>query len=151
MQEASMQSEGPPLSENERIAANRAAIFAALLAERVGRAVVSYTGFADSGGPEGVRFEMSDGATLDEGAVALQYSESSRWVDGAWQSAIKQEDRPLQDAASDLAMELVEQQFGGWDVGDGAEGDVIFDATDGSVTIEHRAYFTDYEYNEVRL
>lgn len=139
------------LSEDERIAANRAAIFAALTADEVLRAIASYTGSGDDGGPEGVRFELPDGGTLDEIPSAPQYRAASSWADGAWHSKLVLEDKSLEDAITDLAMEIVERHFGGWENGDGASGEVVFDATDGSVVIEHRAYFIDSEYSEVRL
>lgn len=149
--QAPMQPDGRVASEDDRIAANRAAIFTALLADGVLRAVVSYTGTGDSGGPEDVRFEMPGGALLDEVPMAPQYKDSSQWLDGAWQSAMLLEDQPLDDAITDLAMELLDRHYGSWEDGDGGSGEVVFDATDGSVVIEHRAYFIDSEYSEVRL
>lgn len=145
-----LQSDGPALSENERFAANRTAIYAELRANGVARALASYTGSGDSGGPEGVRFEMPEGGALDDIPEVPQYRESSLWADGAWHSTTVLEDKPLDDAISDLAMDLVEKHFGGWEDGDGASGEVVFDATDGSLVIEHRAYFTDSDYHEVR-
>ena len=148
----SMQAEGAPPSEEERIAANRAAIFAALRDEGVLRAAVSYTGSGDSGGPEGVRFEMPDGPReLDEMPSAPQYMMSSQYVDSVWQNTTSLTDRLLNDALTDFAMEAVEQHFGGWEDGDGASGEVVFDATAATVVIEHNSYFTDSEYSEVRV
>lgn len=151
----SMQAVGTPPSEEEeeeRIAANRAAIFAALRDDGVLRAVVSYTGIGDSGGPEGVRFEMPDGrSALDEMPMASQHVVSSQYVEGAWQSTVSLADRPLDDAITDFAMDAVEQHFGGWENGDGASGEVVFDATAATVVIEHNSYFTDSEYSEVRV
>lgn len=147
----SEQCESALLSEEQRIAANRAAIFDVLRAEGVLRAVASYCGSGDSGGPEGVRFELPDGRTLDEVPEVPQYREASHWSDGAWHSRMALEERELEDAIADLAMEVVERHYGGWEDGDGASGEVTFDATDGSVLIGHRAYFTDSDYSEVRL
>lgn len=147
-----MQAEGTPPSEEERIAANRAAIFAALRDDGVLRAVVSYTGIGDSGGPEGVRFEMPDGPIeLDEMPIARQYVVTCQYVDGAWQNTTRLADRPLDDALTDFAMDAVEQHFGGWEDGDGASGEVVFDATASTVVIEHHSYFTDSNYSEVRV
>lgn len=148
---ASEQSKSSVLSAEERVAANRTAIFQELRDNGVLRAVVSYTGSGDSGGPEGVRFEMPDGGKLDEIPSVPQYIESCKWIDGAWQTTTTLEDRQLDDALTDFAMDIVERHFGGWEDGDGASGEVIFDATDGSVGAEHNAYFTDSQYHEVRL
>jgi len=140
------------LSEEERIAANRTAIFTALRDDGLLRAVVSYTGSGDSGGPEGVRFEKPDGpCQLDEIPMAPQYVESSQYVDGAWRTTVSLTDRPLDDALADFAMEALEQHFGGWENEDGASGEVVFDATASTVVIEHNSYFTDSEYSEVRV
>jgi hypothetical protein len=148
----SMQAEGTSPSEEERIVANRAAIFAVLRDEGVLRAAVSYTGSGDSGGPEGVRFEMPDGPReLDEMPSAPQYVVSSQYFNGAWQNTTSLTDRLLDDALTDFAMDAVEQHFGGWEDGDGASGEVVFDATAATVVIEHNSYFTDSEYSEIRL
>ena len=148
----SIQTEGAPLSEEERIAANRTAIFSALRDEGVLRAAVSYTGSGDSGGPDGVRFEMPDGPReLDEMPMAPQYVESSQYVDGAWQTTVSLDDRPLDDALTDFAMDAVEQYFGGWENESGASGEVVFDATASTVVIEHNSYFIDSEYSEIRV
>lgn len=147
-----MQTGGSQPSEEERIAANRAALFAALRDDGILRAVVSYTGLGDSGGPEGVRFEMPDGSReLDEMPSAPQHVVSSQYVDGAWQNTTSLTDRLLDDALTDFAMDAVEQHFGGWENGDGASGDVVFDATAATVIIEHNSYFTDSDYSEVRV
>lgn len=144
-------SAGTLLSEEQRTVANRAAIFTALRDDGVLRAIVGYSGSGDSGGTEGVRFEMPDGGTLTEIAMAPQYRQSSQWRDGAWQTTVSLEDKPLEDALTDFAMDAVDQHYGGWEDNDGASGEVVFDATDGTIVIEHRAYFTDSEYSEVRL
>ena len=81
----SIQTEGAPLSEEERIAANRAAIFSALRDEGVLRAAVSYTGSGDSGGPDGVRFEMPDGPRELDCSIKQQVRVST-WVRFRWKS-----------------------------------------------------------------
>jgi hypothetical protein len=147
-----MQAEGTPLSQEERVIANRTAIFAALRDEGVLRAVVSYTGSGDSGGPEGVRFEMPTGPVqLNEMPMAPQYVASNQYVSGAWQTTASLTDTPLDDAITDFAMDAVEQHFGGWEDGEGASGEVFFDATADTVVIEHNSYFTDSDYSEVRV
>lgn len=148
----SMPTEGTQPSEEERIAANRAAIFAALRDDGVLRAVVSYTGSGDDGGSEGVRFETATGLRgLDEMPVAPQYVVSSRYVESAWQTTVSLAEMPLNDAITDFAMDSVEQHFGGWENGDGASGEVVFDATAATVVIEHDSYFTDSEHSEIRV
>jgi hypothetical protein len=77
--------------------------------------------------------------------------ESNQWEGGAWHSTVVLTDRPLDDALTDFAMDLVESHFGGWENNDGASGEVVFDATNGRVVIEHRAYFLDSEYSEIEL
>ena len=145
------QRESAPLSAPQRIAANRAAIFDALRADGVARAVASYNGSGDNGGPEGVQYELPDGRTLEPIPEVLQYRETCEWSGGTWQMTVTLKDWPLDDAITDVAMELVDEHFGGWENGDGASGEVVFDTADGSVVIEHRAYFTDSDYQEVRL
>lgn len=148
----SIQTEGAPLSEEERIAANRATIFSALRDEGVLRAAVSYTGSGDSGGPDGVRFEMPDGPReLDEMPMAPQYVESHQYVDGAWQTTVSLTDRPLDDALTDFATDAVEEHFAGWADGEGASGEVVFDATASTITIEHNSYFIRSDYFEVSV
>ena len=146
----SMQTDGTTLSEGERAAANRAAIFAALRAAGACRATVSYMGVGDSGGPEGVKFEMPDGHSEPVPLpMVAQHVGTSRYVDGAWQTTFDLADQPLDEALIDFAMEAVEQHFGGWENGDGASGEVAFDAEDSTVTIEHNTYFTDSEFSKV--
>ncbi len=148
----SIQTESAQPSEEERIAANRTAIFSALRDEGVLRAAVTYTGSGDSGGPEGVRFEMPDGPQkLDEMPMAPQYVVSCQYVNSAWRNTTSLDDRPLDDALTDFAMDAVEQHFGGWENEDGASGEVVFDATASTVVIEHNSYFIDSEYSETRV
>ncbi len=148
----SIQAEGTPLSEEERAVANRMAIFTALRNDGVLRAVVSYAGSGDSGGPEGVRFEMPTGPVqLKEMPMAPQYVASNQYASGAWQNRVSLTERPLDDAIIDFAMDAVEQHFGGWEDGEGASGEVVFNATADTVVIEHDSYFTDSDHSEIRV
>lgn len=146
-----MQTGGAPLTDEQRIATDREAIFVALRAAGVQRAVASYCGSGDEGGPDGVRFELPDDGTLEDNLTVLQHRTDHQWIKEAWQASTELEVRSLDDAITDLAMELVEQHNGGWEDNDGASGEVTFDTADGSVVIEHNAYYIDSDRSEVRL
>lgn len=123
----------------------RSKLFEVLAAAGLRRATVSYCGSGDSGGPEGVVFEQSDSTTLVPIPTLSLRRLSANYVDGQWRQHVTQTDYRLDDALTDLAMALVDELHRGWEDGDGASGEVIFDVQDEKVLIQHNAYFTDSE------
>lgn len=121
----------------------RSTLFAVLTEAGVDRATVSYCGSGDSGGPEDVVFERSDGTTLAPMPSLSLRRFSANYVDGQWRQHVVQASCRLDDALTDLAMALVDELHRGWEDGDGASGEVIFDVQDEKVRVHHNAYYTE--------
>lgn len=132
-------------SDEQLRAETRSALFQFLAAAGMRRATVSYCGSGDSGGAEGVAFERPDGTQLDPMPSLSLRQLTANYVDGQWRQHLIHAECRLDDALTDLAMALVDDLHGGWEDGDGASGEVVFDVQDAKVLIQHNAYFTDSE------
>ena len=142
MNDLTVQEGGLPSHEQLRTE-TLSALFELLAAAGLHRATVSYCGTGDSGGPEGVSFERPDGSALEPMPCLSLRQFADNYVDGQWRQHIIQAEYRLDDALTDLAMALVEELHSGWEDGDGASGEVIFDVQDAKVLVQHNAYFTD--------
>ncbi len=139
------------LQPTTRMEQNKALLLQALKATGAVQATVSYSGSGDEGGAENVEARGADGAPLDLGGSVSQFVEHSHYADGRWQSAVADEERPLDDALLDFAMEAVNAHHGGWENNDGGAGEVIFDCTSDSVRLEHKDYYIESVCTETTL
>ncbi|WP_298434990.1 DUF6878 family protein [Ottowia sp.] len=139
------------LQPTTRMEQNKALLLETLKAAGAVHATVSYSGGGDEGSAESVEARGVDGTPIDLSGSVSQFVEHSHYADGRWQSAVAEEERPLDDALLDFAMEAVDAHHGGWENNDGGAGEVIFDCTSGSVRLEHRDYYTESIYTETTL
>ena len=51
----------------------------------------------------------------------------------------------ISDAVESLAYDVLEKTHCGWENGDGAYGDVIFDVAEGAITLDYNERFTASE------
>ncbi len=141
----------PEPSSEEYRDRNKALLLAALRTAGATRATVGYSGGGDEGFANEVTAFNADGALIDLLGTVSVFAERSRFVDGQWQTSVVQKEYPLDDALSDFAMEAVDDHHRGWENGDGAAGEVVFDCVAGSVRIEHNSYYTESDYTETEL
>lgn len=140
-----------PLSAQERMARNKKSLLDALKRAGAVRATVGYSGGGDEGFANEAAGFGADSTPVDLSDSLSVFIEHSHFLNGQWQSAVVQEERPLDDALSDFAMEAVEGRHGGWENGDGGAGEVVFDCASEQVRIEHNDYYTESDYTETTL
>ena len=147
--------EAPPapfsLDENSVLARNKAILLDTLAQRGVCSATVTYSGVGDSGSIESMTFEIAKGPALDESAVITVLAQRSQFEDGEWHQTVIEEAVPIEQALRDFADEAIDLVHDGWEEGEGASGNVIFDCENATVRIEHTAYFTDADYVETAL
>lgn len=139
------------MSDNERMARNKALLLGALKGAGAVLASVTYHGGGDEGTDDGVSaFDGNNVAITLAGTVSL-FCQRHYHDDGHWRTTTVQKDQPLDEALSEYAMEAVNQHHGGWETGEGGYGEVVFDCEAGMVRIEHNDYYVESEYTETVL
>ncbi len=130
---------------------NRPILLAALKQGGVSTATVTYAGSGDSGSVEEVAVESATGTRFDTLALITVFANQSDYRDRAWHAFVVEQQVSVDQALRDFAEEAVELLHGGWENNDGASGSVVFDCENGTVRVEHTAYFTDSDYEETEL
>lgn len=120
-------------------ATNRAALFAALAAAGIGHVVVGYDGASDSGQIESLEAKVGD-------AIVPLPSTSVRCAVAAWgKSEAASRDLPVAELIEHLVYDFLWERHEGWENGEGAYGEFVFDVAAGSVTLEHSERYTAVE------
>lgn len=70
---------------------------------------------------------------------------------GPWQTATVEQQVTIEQALSDSAEQALELLPGGWEINDGASGNVIFDCQVDVVSVEHTTYYTESDCEETAL
>lgn len=141
----------PPLSEWETLsilrrrrdaevfALNKAELLNALTLAGVTHVVVTFDGYSDSGQIESVEARAGDdeiaipSAVIEIGVPAWGQSEPER-------SSVN-----IATAIETLAYDVLEQTHCGWENNDGAYGDVTFDVTAHTITLDYNERYTASE------
>lgn len=117
---------------------NRNLIFAALAEIGIHSVTVEYDGSSDSGQIVGI--EAWDAA---QNRIPLPSSRKLQLLsDNPYRSNIEIN---IEAAVETLAYEYLEDQHPGWENNDGAYGTFVFAISDRTITLEHRARFTDVD------
>ena len=125
--------------EAELFTLNKAALLNALALACITRVVVSFDGYGDSGQIENVEAQAGDDAVTMPGA-AIEIAEA------VWdQTEPKRASVSISDAVESLAYDVLEKTHCGWENGDGAYGDVIFDVAEGAITLDYNERYTASE------
>ena len=141
----------PTLDESSVLGRNKRILLAALKQAGVGTATVTYAGSGDSGSVEEVTIEAPQGSEFDSTAPITVFAEQGIYQDGAWHTAVIEEQVSIEQALRDFAEAALELLHGGWENSDGASGSVIFECQGDTVRMEHTTYFTDSDYQETTL
>ena len=123
----------------ELFALNKTALLNALALAGVTRVVVSFDGYGDSGQIENVEAQAGDDPATMPGA-AIEIAEAV-----GDQIEPKRSSVSISDAVESLAYDVLEKTHCGWENGDGAYGDVIFDVAEGAITLDYNERFTASE------
>lgn len=125
--------------EAELFTLNKAALLNALALAGVTRVVVSFDGYGDSGQIENVEAQAGDDAVTMPGA-AIEIAEAVWDQTEPTRSSIS-----ITAAVESLAYDVLEKTHCGWENGDGAYGDVIFDVAEGAITLDYNERYTASE------
>ena len=127
-----------PESGNKVCARNKALVFAALAEAGIHRVTVDYDGSGDSGQIENVEAwnAPNERMPFPSGVLVPLVSNSP--------------DHPfpgqnLAAAVESIAWDYLDHLYYGWENNDGAFGTFVFDVPDRTITLEHRARFTDVD------
>lgn len=112
---------------------------------------MTYSGGGDDGQSDEVSAHNPDGTSIALSHPVSIFVMKSRFADGKWSEAATLEERPLEYALSDFAMEAICRHHSGWENNDGGSGEVVLDTSNGTIKIEHNAYFTDSEHSVTQL
>ena len=148
---ATTQAPAAPLSDREIKAAaqakleaelftlNKGALLNALALAGVTRVVVSFDGYGDSGQIENVEVQAGDDPVTIPGA-AIEIAEA-----GWDQIEPRRLSVSIAEAVERLAYDVLEKTHCGWEDGDGAYGDLIFEVAEGAITLDYNERYTASE------
>lgn len=141
----------PFMMRDERTGRNKTILLEALKAAGAARATITYSGGGDDGFVREIGAMRADGSKIALTATVSMLAETSQFVAGQWRKYSVQEELPLDQALSDFAMEAVHHRHGGWQNGESAYGEVVFECESATARIEHNAYFVESEFTETAL
>lgn len=119
--------------------ANKAALFDALAAAGIVSVVVTFEGYGDSGQIESIDARDARGEiALPEGEIEL----ASPTYGGA---EVERRTLPIRDAIEQLAYDLLEELYAGWENNDGAYGEFALDVTERTITLDYNGRYTAVE------
>lgn len=119
---------------------NKSVVLPALSAAGVSIVVVSFDGYGDSGQIEGVEARAGD-LVLDIPDLTVEIAHPD------WNSAeLQRLTVSLRDAVEAVAWDILSSTHGGWDINDGAYGEVVFDVKAGEIRLDYNERCTDSEF-----
>lgn len=126
-------------------ATNRTALFAVLAAAGISHVVVSYDGYSDSGQIESVEARAGDTVVaLPAGTVVCAVA---KWGNAEPSSHAV----PITEMVERIVYDLLETTHAGWENGEGAYGEFVFDVAANSVTLDHAERYTATESYSYRF
>lgn len=119
--------------------ANKATLFATLSEAGISQVVVSFDGYGDEGQIENVEAKAGDDPVeLPDARVCVRVAE---WG----QTEPVEQDVSLADLIERLAYDYLGETHAGWQDGDGAYGEFVFDVVAGTITLDHNDRYTAVE------
>jgi len=138
---------------------NKAAIFAALKAAGLSRAVVTFDGSGDSGQLEDSWAEIGeineDTRWNNEGRADIPDVKVTIKVhNGKYEAedmALVEKETTLQEALQDMAWEIIEAHHGGWENNEGAYGELTFEVETDAIDYTHNTRIESVETDTYQL
>jgi len=119
---------------------NRTALLQGLADAGITHVVVYFDGYGDSGQIEDVAAKRGDTAAAFP-AIEID------WLRADWEMDHHQHDRvSLRQAIETVVYDCLEETHQGWEINDGAYGEVTFDIAERTITLDYNERFTDSEY-----
>lgn len=131
---------------------NKTTIIATMIAAGIKSATVNYAGGGDSGGVEEVNCQWEEGRQVDMGSILVTYAfRAAKW-NGAkkeMEYTDTKSERAIEAALESIAYDAIEEAgHGGWENGEGGYGQLIINAAEGTMKLEHSDYIVDTNYSE---
>jgi uncharacterized protein DUF6878 len=121
---------------------NRAALLAALTTANITHVIVTFDGYGDSGQVESIE------AKHDDFIVKLPAAEVA-WSAVVWGASAHEHIRiPLREAIESIVYDCLAETHQGWELSDGAFGEVTFDVARRAITLDYNERFTDSEHSQ---
>lgn len=121
---------------------NRAAVLAALAAVGITHVVVSFDGYGDSGQVENVETKHNDLTVM---LPAIEVA----WISVVWGANAHEHVRlPLREAIESVVYDCLGETHQGWELSEGAFGEVTFDVAEGTITLDYNERRTDSDYSQ---
>lgn len=109
--------------------------------------MVEFDGSGDSGQVDGVEVLPREKQDQFEKTSAKVFRTKSYFTNGSYQSEDEEAPCTACELAEDFAYEVLECKHGGWEINDGAYGNIIINA-DGTGCIEYNQRVMETEYEE---
>lgn len=118
---------------------NKTALFDALAAAGIKQVVVQFDGSGDSGQIEGLTARAAADSPVDLPEAEIAFHD----VD--WEAmAIVSNQQPMSEVIEEITYDLLGAEHGGWEIDDGAFGDVMFDVDERSITLDFNERCTTF-------
>ncbi|MCO5399744.1 DUF6878 family protein [Ralstonia soli] len=122
---------------------NRAVLLDALRTAGATSAVISYSGYGDSGNANEIQILDAEGQEVNGDHAVSIMREDRHYADGQWQSTYAMVEMSLHDALDGFADRAVGRYHPGYWNGEGGEGDITFDCASDAVRVAHRDFYTE--------
>lgn len=118
-------------------------IIQSLLPERIVFVEQSYDGSNDDGEMYEIQiFDEDNNQIEDFPDKKIIFLKNSRW---STRETISIASNDIEEAITEIFENLVNNLHGGWELGNGAQGNITFDFSKFSITIEHRVPVIEFE------
>ncbi|MFV8529735.1 DUF6878 family protein [Ralstonia pseudosolanacearum] len=130
---------------------NRTVLLDALRTAGAASAVISYSGYGDSGNANEIQILDAGGQALTGDQTVSIMREDARYVDGQWQSTQAMVDVNLSDALDAFADRAVGHYHPGFENNEGGAGEITFDCIAGTVCMAHRDHYVEHIHTDTDL
>lgn len=130
---------------------NRTVLLDALRAAGAAYAVITYSGFGDSGNANAIQILDTGGQEVHGDQAVSVLREDGRYVYGQWQSTQSMGELSLRDALDAFADRALDRYHPGFEDNDGGEGEITFDVAAGTVCMAHRDFYVESTHTETDL
>lgn len=140
--------------KNDRLLTNKHAVLIALKKLKAKKATATYDGSGDSGCFNDVEVEgarKKDINLTKKNTVVILQAGARVVHGGGFIEEVKPRNMSLSEAIIDVASDWLEQEQGGWENNDGAEGNIQFDVETGKMRIEHTSRRTEYDQYDYEM
>ena len=119
---------------------NRAVLLQGLADAGITHVTVSFDGYGDSGQIESIEAKCGD-AIVELPAIEIA------WLRAEWNIPEHRHDRiGLRQAVEEVVYDCLEETHDGWEINDGAFGEVTFDVAERTITLDYNERYSEIEY-----